>query len=33
MRGRAKRDAWEKRKGMGADDAMEAYIEYVAKLG
>lgn len=33
MRGRAKWDAWEKRKGMGADDAMEAYIEYVAKLG
>lgn len=33
MRGRAKWDAWDKRKGMGANDAMEAYIEYVAKLG
>lgn len=33
MRGRAKWDAWEKRKGMSADEAMKAYIEAIGKLG
>ncbi len=32
MRGRAKFDAWEKRKGMTADAAMQAYVDYVANL-
>lgn len=32
MRGRAKWDAWDKRKGLTADQAMEAYIAYVATL-
>ncbi|HRE89122.1 MAG TPA: acyl-CoA-binding protein [Myxococcota bacterium] len=32
VRGRAKWDAWEKRKGMSADAAMEAYIELVDRL-
>ncbi len=32
MRGRAKFDAWEKRKGLTADQAMEAYVAYVAGL-
>jgi len=32
MRGRAKFDAWEKRKGMSNDQAMEAYVAYVAGL-
>lgn len=31
-KGRAKYDAWEKVKGMTADDAMNKYIEYVAEL-
>lgn len=33
MRGRAKWDAWDKRKGMSTDEAMDAYIAYVAQLG
>lgn len=32
MRGRAKWDAWDKRKGMSAEQAMEAYVAYVDKL-
>lgn len=32
MRGRAKWDAWDKRKGMNAEQAMEAYVAYVEKL-
>ena len=32
MRGRAKWDAWEKRKGLTADQAMQAYISYVEGL-
>ena len=32
MRGRAKYDAWEKRKGMSTDAAMQAYVDYVANL-
>jgi acyl-CoA-binding protein len=31
LRGRAKYDAWAKRKGMTKDAAMQAYIELVAK--
>jgi diazepam-binding inhibitor (GABA receptor modulator, acyl-CoA-binding protein) len=31
VRGRAKYDAWAKRKGMGKDAAMQAYIDLVAK--
>ena len=33
MKGRAKYDAWDKRKGMSTDEAMDAYIAYVAQLG
>ena len=32
VRGRAKWDAWEKRKGMSAEAAMETYIELVERL-
>jgi acyl-CoA-binding protein len=32
FKGRAKFDAWTKRKGMGKDDAMTAYVALVAKL-
>jgi len=32
MKGRAKFDAWESRKGMSQDEAKEEYIEYVAEL-
>ena len=32
MVGRAKYDAWAKRKGMSRDDAMRAYVELVKKL-
>jgi carboxylesterase len=32
MVNRAKHDAWAARKGMGRDDAMQAYVELVAKL-
>jgi diazepam-binding inhibitor (GABA receptor modulating acyl-CoA-binding protein) len=32
VRGRAKWDAWEKRKGMSAQAAMETYIELVDRL-
>lgn len=32
VRGRAKWDAWEKRKNMSAEAAMEAYIELVDRL-
>lgn len=32
LRGRAKYDAWAKRKGQTADAAMTAYIELVARL-
>jgi diazepam-binding inhibitor (GABA receptor modulator, acyl-CoA-binding protein) len=31
VRGRAKYDAWAKRKGMGKDAAMQAYVDLVAK--
>jgi diazepam-binding inhibitor (GABA receptor modulator, acyl-CoA-binding protein) len=31
VRGRAKYDAWAKRKGMSSDAAMQAYIDLVAK--
>ena len=31
LRGRAKYDAWAKRKGMAKDAAMQAYIDLVAK--
>lgn len=31
LRGRAKYDAWAKRKGMSPDAAMQAYIDLVAK--
>lgn len=33
VRGRAKWDAWDKRRGMEEDDAMEAYVKLVEKLG
>ena len=33
MKGRAKYDAWDKRKGMTAEAAMEAYIKAVDALG
>lgn len=32
-RGRAKFDAWDKVKGMEEEDAMEAYVKLVEKLG
>jgi acyl-CoA-binding protein len=32
MAGRAKYDAWEKRRGTSKEDAMRAYVELVAKL-
>jgi len=32
IRARAKWDAWNKRKGLSADEAMEAYIDYVDEL-
>ncbi len=32
IRGRAKYDAWAKRKGMSKDEAMEAYVDYVDDL-
>lgn len=32
VRGRAKWDAWEKRKGLSKDAAMEAYIALIEKL-
>jgi len=32
FRGAAKFDAWEKRRGMSADEAMQAYIELVDRL-
>jgi len=32
IRGRAKWDAWTRRKGMTKDDAMRAYVDLVAKL-
>ncbi len=32
LKGRAKYDAWSKRKGMSADGAMEAYVQLVDKL-
>ena len=32
FRGAAKYDAWEARKGMAADEAMEAYADLVARL-
>jgi acyl-CoA-binding protein len=32
MKGRAKWDAWNKHKGMSAEQAMEAYVAYVDKL-
>lgn len=32
MKGKAKWDAWNNRKGMGKDDAMKAYIEKVDSL-
>ena len=33
MKGRAKYDAWEKRKGMTKDQAKEAYVALVDRLG
>lgn len=33
VKGRAKYDSWDKRKGMSADAAMEAYIKAVDALG
>ena len=33
MKGKAKWDAWEKRKGVSKDDAMTAYIAKVKELG
>jgi acyl-CoA-binding protein len=33
LRGKAKYDAWTKKKGMSKDDAMEAYIALIDKLG
>ncbi|MBN2498502.1 MAG: acyl-CoA-binding protein [Deltaproteobacteria bacterium] len=32
IRGRAKYDAWAARKGMGQDEAKQAYIDYVDEL-
>lgn len=32
VKGRAKYDAWAKKKGMGADDAMQRYIDTVDRL-
>lgn len=32
IKGRAKYDAWEKRKGMSQDQAMQAYVELVDRL-
>jgi diazepam-binding inhibitor (GABA receptor modulator, acyl-CoA-binding protein) len=32
IKGRAKYDAWQKRKGMSKDAAMQAYIDLVGKL-
>jgi diazepam-binding inhibitor (GABA receptor modulator, acyl-CoA-binding protein) len=32
LKGRAKYDAWQKRKGMSKDAAMQAYIDLVGKL-
>ena len=32
IRARAKWDAWNKRKGLSAEEAMEAYIDYVDEL-
>ncbi len=32
-RGRAKWDAWEKRRGLSSDAAMQAYVAAIAKLG
>lgn len=32
MTARAKYEAWEKRKGMSKDDAMQNYVEYVTRL-
>jgi acyl-CoA-binding protein len=33
LRGAAKYDAWKKRQGMTADEAMQAYVDLVARLG
>jgi diazepam-binding inhibitor (GABA receptor modulating acyl-CoA-binding protein) len=32
LRGRAKHDAWAKRKGLSKDDAMKKYVAFVDKL-
>jgi acyl-CoA-binding protein len=32
LAGRAKYDAWSKKKGVAADKAMQAYVDYVGKL-
>lgn len=32
IRARAKWEAWDKRKGLSADEAMEAYIDYIDEL-
>lgn len=32
FRGAAKYDAWEKRRGMSTDEAMQAYIDFVDRL-
>lgn len=32
LKGRAKYEAWESKKGMSADDAMQAYIDLVGRL-
>ena len=32
MKGRAKFDAWEKKKGKGKDAAQQAYVDFVTKL-
>ena len=33
LRGAAKYDAWKKRQGMTTDEAMQAYVDLVARLG
>lgn len=33
LKGRAKFDAWTKKKGMSKDDAMQKYVAFVDKLG
>lgn len=32
VKGRAKYDAWEKRKGMNKEEAMQKYVDYVERL-